>query len=223
MKERHDLTINDGSSDSLFLEVKMVNGKSVIIGVIYRPPDSDYKTFRDHFENILLHINQISKKCIIMGDFNINISKEDKNGTDFQNTLYSSSFSPTIDKCTRVTEKTKAIIDNIITNVQNTDYRTGVLYSDITDHYPILFFTNWTKNVPNPCIDRKVKVLNNKTLTSLIQHLQTKRWEVIYCTTDHNYAYNYLIDEITDSINKTIPEKTIKLNQTKILGSQKGS
>lgn len=75
VKERHDLTVDDGHTDSLFLEVKMASGACIIIGVIYRPPNSDYETFRNHFDNLLFSINQMNKNSIIMGDFNIDISK----------------------------------------------------------------------------------------------------------------------------------------------------
>lgn len=115
------------------------------------------------------------KKCIIMGDFNIDISKGDKLGTDFLNTLYSSCFYPTIDKYTRVTEKNKSVIDNIITNVLSTGSKSGVVYSDISDHYPIIFFTKRIQRTVDPCIRRKIKILNNKTLTNLTQHLLTKK------------------------------------------------
>lgn len=210
VKVRHDLSVSDGYTDSLFLEVKMSNGSSIVIGIIYRPPNSDYETFRIHFDNLLFSINQMNKNSIILGDFNIDISKEDIKGIDFMNMLYSSSFFPTIDKYTRVTESSRSKIDNIITNIQNTDCKSGVLYSDISDHYPVFFFTNWIKRVSDPCIDRKVKVLNNKTLANLIQHLQSKSWDEIYNASDPNYAYNFLIGVLTDAINAIIPEKIFK-------------
>lgn len=67
VKELNDLIVDDSCSDSLFLEIKTASGKSVIVGVIYRPPDCTYKMFRDHFDNLLLCLNQMNKSCIIMG------------------------------------------------------------------------------------------------------------------------------------------------------------
>lgn len=92
------------------------------------------------------------------------------------------------------------------------DYKSGVVYSDITDHYPIIQCMNVNKKVPNLCIMRKVKVLSHKSLANLIQHLQTKRWDTVFNTIDPDCAYNFLISEINDSIDKTIPEKIIKQN-----------
>lgn len=111
---------------------------------------------------------------------------------------------------TRVTEKSMSTIDNILTKLQNTGCKSGVIFSDISDHYPVVFFTNWIKRESDPCTNRKVKVLNNKTLANIIQHLQSKSWDEIYNAIDPNFAYNFLIDIITDAINMPIPERIIK-------------
>ena len=58
---------------------------------------------------------------------------------------------PTINKPTRVTKKTATAINHIITNsfVENT-FKTAIIKSDVSDHYPICIFiplTNlFTKN-----------------------------------------------------------------------------
>lgn len=38
----NDLIIKDGPSDSLFIEINVSNGKNLIVGVIYQPPNSDF-------------------------------------------------------------------------------------------------------------------------------------------------------------------------------------
>uniref|UniRef100_A0A3P9ID92 Reverse transcriptase domain-containing protein n=1 Tax=Oryzias latipes TaxID=8090 RepID=A0A3P9ID92_ORYLA len=135
-----------------------------------------------------------------MGDLNIDLSKDNKTNNDFINTLFSSSFFPKINKYTRVTEKNKS----------------GVVYSDITDHYPIACYMKLNKKPSIPRTRRKVKVVNTQTLANLISHLQTKRWDAVFNTTDPESAYNSLIEELTDSIIITIPEKTIRQKDIKV-------
>lgn len=135
-----DLIIEDGHSDSLFIEINVKNGKNLIVGVIYRPPDSDFDTFKTKLDAHLNCINRNDKNCFILGDFNVDISKEDKTKDDFINTLYSSSFFPTINTFIRVTESSRTIIDNIITNIQNARIDSGLILSDITDNFPIVLF-----------------------------------------------------------------------------------
>ena len=69
---------------------------------------------------------KLTKQCIILGDFNIDLSKDDNTKIDFINTLHSSYFFPTINKYTRVTESSKSVIDNFITNIQNACINSGV-------------------------------------------------------------------------------------------------
>ena len=71
-----DLIIDDDHSDSLFIEINNKTGKNFIVGVIYRPPNSDLTTFIEKLDDLLLHINKSNKDCFLLGDFNIDISKE---------------------------------------------------------------------------------------------------------------------------------------------------
>ena len=77
-----------------------------------------------------------------MGDFNLNLlNYEDHLPTDqFVNTLYSYGFRPLITKPTRINPHTASLIDNILTN-SDLDITAGLLYSDISDHYPLFQLT----------------------------------------------------------------------------------
>ena len=47
---------------------------------------------------------------------------------------------PTLNKRTRVTRNTATAIDHIITNsVINAEFKTGIINTDISDHFPIFF------------------------------------------------------------------------------------
>ena len=47
----------------------------MIVGVIYKPPNFSNTEFLDKFERILHNVFLSKKKCILMGDININILK----------------------------------------------------------------------------------------------------------------------------------------------------
>lgn len=44
----------------------------------------------------------------------------------------------------------------------------------------------------------------------LSENLRVKSWDSVYSCKTPDAAYNALIDEITDAVNSTIPEKTIQ-------------
>ena len=86
----------------------------MIVGVIYRPPDTDMKIFNENIEEILSKINTENKITYFLGDFNINILNIDKHNEthDFTDIMFSASLLPTITKPTRVTSRSVTLIDN---------------------------------------------------------------------------------------------------------------
>ncbi len=161
-------------------------------------PDSDLNTFRVKLDEFLFSINRKNKPCVILGNYNIDTSKEDAAKNDFIE--YSSSFLPTIN----------LFIDNIIKNIQNTSLHSGVALSDISDHFLIALFLDSVCMMPDACHTTKTKVLNERNLQKLCESLQAKTFDSVYCCNDPDTAYDILINDITDSIRSTIPEKTVR-------------
>ncbi|KAM9816277.1 uncharacterized protein ACBT44_010682 [Syngnathus typhle] len=176
-----DIVIADNHSDSLFVEISGKSRKTLIIGIIYCPPDADLEIFRTKLEEALFSINDNNKSCVLLGNFNVDLSKDDTAKNDFINTLHSSSFFPTINAYTRVTHSTKSIIDNFITNFQNATLTSGTVLSEISDHFPFVLFID----LPG-----------------------------IYDCSDVDAAFETLTKEISDTIQRTIPEKVIICNTT---------
>ena len=55
--------------------------------------------------------------------------------------MYANGFQPLITKPTRVTSVTCTCIDNIFCNVLDKPIIPGILYSDVSDHFPIFQVT----------------------------------------------------------------------------------
>ena len=71
-KLRRDLNINDENiMESTFVEIIIPNKKNIVIGVIYRPPNSKFNLFENEINKILSKIDKENKICYLMGDFNI--------------------------------------------------------------------------------------------------------------------------------------------------------
>ena len=79
-KEREDLNIFDDNCESVFIKIDTSNSgfqKDVLIGVIYRPPNTDVKAFNELITNIIDKINKENKLCYFMGDYDIDLLKHD--------------------------------------------------------------------------------------------------------------------------------------------------
>ena len=110
-----------------------------------------YKDFEEKIESALNRIDNESKTCYLLGDFNIDLLKHEKcaYSARFLNQMMSSMFLPTILKPTRITRTTATLIDNIFTNVENNIQVSGILFNDISDHLRVFLINISKENVSN--------------------------------------------------------------------------
>ena len=83
-----------------------------------------------------------NKSVILAGDFNINVLDFEQNRKvqNFVNLMFHFGLVPTINKPTRVTNKTISAIDHIIKNsIYNNDFKTAIIRTAISDHFPITY------------------------------------------------------------------------------------
>ena len=152
-KQSTDLSVFNDCCESSFIEIeKSVFGheKNVVIGVFYRPPNTDIQCFIDVVKDICDKLRNINKLCYLLGDYNINLLNVDTHTStaDFSDVMFSNGFIPLITRPTRVTQSTATLIDNIFTNqlveVCNASLQ-GILLTDISDHYPVFYVNDMIK------------------------------------------------------------------------------
>ena len=128
--------------ESAFIEIdneQLGLRNNAIIGVIYRPPNTDILSFNDSPSEIMSLIKAKNKSCYVLGDYNINLLNTDTHSytREFVYTMYSHSLLPNITKPTW--EASATLIDNIFSNDIFAKHNTvsGILDTGITDHFPI--------------------------------------------------------------------------------------
>ena len=177
VKILQDLTYVHLHIETLFLEL-FKGGKTVLCGIVYRPPDGADNLFFESLNQILSSINrQQYKEIILCGDYNYDLLNYHNNPSvqTFLDTANSYAFFPLISKPTRITTDNATLIDNIFvtTPVQIT---AGSLISSLSDHLPVFLihrhiFTGREQVAPEVITFRLV---NNRTLsqihTALSQH-----------------------------------------------------
>ena len=117
-----------------------------MVGVIYKEHTS-IDDFIHDIDVIYDKITSENKLSYIMGDFNIDLWKDDVHRPihDYLDLVYSHSLIPTIYKPTRITEHTATIIGNILTNTDNI-VESAIIVTDITDHMPTVLVSNINSN-----------------------------------------------------------------------------
>ena len=156
--KRNDLQFTTTTTESLFIEIDkdvFRSSNNIITGVVYRPPNTDVDEFSDHMSNIVSILKTERKACYLLGDFNLKLLNADTHSPTQEciDLMYSDSLLPTITKPTRVTSHSETLIDNIFcNNILNAQALSGILYTDISDHYPIFYIGHSLKKIFQRCI-----------------------------------------------------------------------
>lgn len=198
-KERDDLVFSNDSTDTLFIEIEMKHEKNIILGVVYRAPNSNACDFNSMLETCLKAIAMENKICYIVGDFNFDILKHSISSctNNFISLMYSHGLYPLVTKPTRVTSRSYTCIDNIFTNIVDKPTTPGILFSDVSDHLPIFQFTAFDKkHFPQysiECYDGKL-LDDNVNIKELIRDLCSVNWSSVENCSDVNSSYDTFIE-----------------------------
>ena len=211
---RDDLCFdNDAITELLFLEINNSIGKNIIIGVIYRPPDQDVASFLPSYNKLLSKITKENKICYIMGDFNLNLLRFQQHSLtgEFLEQMYSNAFFPLILRPSRITSHSATLIDNIFINQLHSNLKSGLLFTDISDHLPVFSIcheTVQTVNRENEII--KIREKNNYNLHKFREQLSQVNWSELEGFNDPNQSYNVFHSNFSNIYNSCFPIKQIK-------------
>ena len=124
------------------------------------------------------------KKCLIMGDHNINTLKQSNISKEYLNLLRSEGFSPLIFEATRVTESNQTCIDHIYTNV-SLPSTSGSIAVEIADHLPVFTILYNLDQTPFP---DKLEYRDFKRFDSGLfkTALSQVDWSPVFTTSDVN-------------------------------------
>ncbi len=112
-----------------------------MIGCIYRPPNTDTSQFNSEIVSLLKIIDEDKNKiALVAGDYNLDLLKQDKHAptAEFFNNFISYSFYPVIRNPTRISDFSSTLIDNIFVNSTLYKISSAIVYSEISDHLPIV-------------------------------------------------------------------------------------
>ena len=142
VKHRQDLESNFFETSFVEINNSKLNGKNIIVGNIYRPPNSSHNLFIEYVENLLDLLEREKKTVILSGDFNYNLRDvmQDQHTLNFSNLLSSYCYFPTIFRPTRIQGEKQSILDNFYINELCYHDKSGVVIDDISDHLPIFLY-----------------------------------------------------------------------------------
>ena len=133
------MTYKKNKLQSTFVETVNQKKSNIIVGVIYQHPSMDLTDFNCSYLNKTFeNISKEQKPISLIGDFTVNLLNynEHNQTNEFLDSLASNSFIPLILQLTRITSHSNTLIDNIISNVIDSDIISGNLTATISNHLP---------------------------------------------------------------------------------------
>ena len=120
---------------------------------------------------------------------------------------------PVVNKPTHVTKNTATAIDHIFINsVTTTKFKTGIIKSDISDHFLIFFVADYNIHIK----EAKERFIFRRDLSDISVEkfkykLRTVSWDSITNSSDTNKSYDNFIEIFSSLYDECFPKKKIKL------------
>ena len=132
-----------------YIEITTKSGKSIVVGSLYRSPNSSDKALLDHIQNIVTKVrSEKNHKQLILGmHHNFDLLKCDQHRLTkrFLDMMVDLNMLPAITRLMRITSNTATLIDNVFISEQlQKSFDSGLIVEDISDHLPIIVLMKQT-------------------------------------------------------------------------------
>lgn len=205
--------------ETLFIDV-VVGIKKVTVGVVYRPPNSDFEEFKLNLQ-LLLNKLEHRKEVIITGDFNLDLLCYDTvlHCRDFADLMIASSFLPTITRPTRITDTSATLIDQIFVRSDKDECFPGILLCDLSDHFGTFCSLNYSSvKVCGPTFARR-RILSEANMQQFKRLLQEWDFSAVLDIQDAETSYNVFLEDYRSMFEvafpvrwEKVPRKYVKRN-----------
>ncbi|XP_053373951.1 uncharacterized protein LOC128546712 [Mercenaria mercenaria] len=209
-KRRHDLEII--GIECIWIEISVQNNKKLLLGLFYRPPNSNAFTDQRIEESIDLAYNTGIEDLVITGDFNLNPA----NTTSARKlTALCTQFGLTqcIDESTHFTEHSSSIIDLFLLRNKSSLLLCGVgdpfLEQNIRYHCPIFAFFKFVKP-KSTSFKRHIWLYDKGNYNEFRHELSLTDWNALYSQDINVWVQNFT-SYLRDLCVRFIPNRTVNI------------
>ena len=207
--EKSDVLNTSNDIEVVLIEIALPNTRPFLLSTVYRIPDAtvDYlNAVDDLFQNCSTQYDEM----IIVGDFNLDISKAN-NSRKINNFAKNSDLHQLIKDYTRITDKSKTIIDLAFVSRPETITSSGVHSLGLSDH-SLIYVVRKCKQIKIPSRVTKSRSYKRFSNVDFCNTLHSKNWDLVKTFTDVNDAWSCWSEMFNDACNKHAPvkEKRIK-------------
>ena len=177
--------------ETQWIKIQRENANNIVLCNLYRPPDGDLDKAIENMNKSLRSINSAKSDIFILGDWNVDyintLSPNYKKVIYFENC---NNLKQVIKETSRNTNKTKTLLDLILTNAEYiTD--SGTLDMFISDHHPVYIIKKKYRNIPDSK-EFEGRSYRNLDKDLLLSNLIAADWKQFYNIPDPEIAWSTL-------------------------------
>ena len=205
--------------ESQFIKIKNGKNKYTVVGNIYRPntaPYADVKYFNQTIREIFSKIRsdpclRNAQDVILVGDMNINLLKHTLHSDTetYLDTLLENNYLPLITLPTRIGHNTATLLDHICTNIADDNFDSGIIVSDISDHFPVFYIRHFKDKFIEKKSQQKTRKFDSKSKSKFKKLLEDKNWDNVLLNGDQESAFNNFFESIDNCFESSFPEKNV--------------
>ena len=211
-KRHKDLDIfEEGLTESVFIEMMAKNGKRLVVGSMYKPPNSDPSTFSTHLKQIVANAKNTKDKTqpeLIIGmDYNMDLLKglTHHPSYSFMDKTAEANLLPTITCPSRITTHSATLMDSIyISEELHHSFDSALLINNISDHLPLITMLRQTRIISKEPFESRC--LNDEKSKDVNDALMNIDWiGLLHGTTDEKF--NQFCAMVNEALDKVAPKK----------------
>ena len=128
----------------------------------------------------------------MLGDYNINLLNHYSHNetNEFLETMFANNLHPLISRPTRITARSCTLIDNIFINTCYENIESGLLYTDLSDHFPVYCLIKVKSTGKQRSINRNTKVKRRLITDKRIQDFKVRLLKFDWSAIDMNSEAN---------------------------------
>ena len=205
--------------ESLFVEIKSKQGKHIVIGSMYKPPNVDIEQFNENLSRVVSKARSVQSKNppeIILGmDHNMNLLKGSTHAPTqrFIDCISNLNLYHTITRPTRIMHQTATLIDNIfISEDLHHNFESTILLEDISDHLAILTMLKQTRLLNKEPLIFESRCLNDAKLQVVNAILMQTDWIGVLNGTTSDEKFSQFSHKLEDVLNDVAPLKMVRIS-----------
>lgn len=173
-----------------------------------------FSQFCELYSSIADIIDNSHVLAYIFGDINLDCLKYSNCSrvSEYVDLLFSHGFLQVITKPTRCTANSATLIDHVVTNSSSSEFKSVILISQLTDHFPVFHFISNMKKAKCPK-SYTTRELTDINISNFNDSLSSMRWADVLVTADPQIAYNNFSETFSSLYDIHIPVVTKKFNR----------